>query len=504
MIKNNNHKLLFILAFLQINCSYAIDFNKQSHNIKTLIYQTYQQIIQSKTPDISVKNLAQEKGNFPADFNFSISTSSTQNEENSNNNTWSPSYIKNTTGKKHLETPEFACKSWKHWQDDIDKVIHLGCNSYRFSIEWSRIQPTADSFDKAAIAHYVAMAQYCQKHHIKVTICLHHYSDPVWFMEQGGFAEEQNLQHFETYCQKMYEALRPYVGQWIVISQPVAYAVKGYKAGMMPPFLTNSGLENKVMLNMFKAHMHVYDIMHDTYNQTKIGQKPQIGICHQIVQMQPTNWINPFDQLVANFADRLYNKTLLRFFTDGHFRSLTPKIDIGYELQAPQKFDFFALSYYSPLAFNGTKTNAPTCSPECACPDNFRIIDKQGMYDAIVQASKLGKPIYIVENGITTTNEDQRKLLLNSYLSAISQAISDGYDVRGYSYWTLMNDYEWMNVKLGEDEIPCMSEFGLYKNRVINKTTGELDPNFKKHDLMLKEGGQHYKNIITFQKKKKS
>ncbi len=496
---NNKQRFLFVFALLQIHTSYNIDFNQQSRDIKTLIYQTYQQLTQSNTPNIAVKNLAQEQGNFPTEFDFSVSSSSTQNEENSGNNTWSQSYIKTVTGHEHLATPEFACKSWEQWQDDIDKVIHLGCNSYRFSIEWSRIQPTAHNFDESAIAHYVAMAQYCQDHNIKPTICLHHYSDPIWFMEQGGFTQKNNLQQFETYCQKMYEALRPYVSQWIVISQPVAYAVKSYKAGMMPPFLTNSGLENKVMLNMFKTHMHVYDMMHNSYKFTKIGLEPHIGICHQIVQMQPTNKINPFDQLVALFADRLYNKTLLRFFTNGHFRSLTPKIDIAYEPQAPQKFDFFALSYYSPLAFNGTKTNAPACSPECASPDNFRMIDKQGMYDAIVCASKLGKPVYVVENGITTTNEEQRKLLLNAYLSAISQAISDGYDVRGYSYWTLMNDYEWMDIKLQEHETPCISEFGLYKNRVINKQ-GDLDQNFRDHDLMLKDGGQHYKDIIARQK----
>jgi len=511
-MKNNFFtKKYFLASFIilfpmqQLNASYFNEKDTQTAIAITSIialgsYAGYLYTNQPTQPKIDIQNLTQKKLNFPSDFAWGVGTSSTQSEETSNNNSWSQSYINTIPSKTNTIIPNHACDSWTHWKDDIDKVIHLGCTHYRMSFEWSRIEPSKDVFDTLAIHHYIKIAKYCQRHGIKIMGCLHHYSDPIWFLEQGGFTKEENIALFTTYCQKMVQALHPYINQWIPISQPVAYALKGYKVGIQPPFLKNSGLETTVMLNMFKSHITVYDIIHNSYLQTGLGQKPEVGLCHQIVQMQAANQYNPLEQLIAMLADRLSNQTLLRTFTDGHFQSLTPMIDIAYLPDAPAKFDFFALSYYSPLAFIGTKPVCPNCLDTHITRDPIRIIDEHGMYDAIVQASKLGKPIYIVENGINPQNEAQRELLLNSYLSAISKTIADGYDVRGYFHWTLMNNYEWCYIdeqgKINQNN----PDFGLYKNRIINDATGELDPDFKNHNAMLKQSGIYYKNIIQKQK----
>lgn len=510
MDKNLSMKKYLLALLLVIFPTQQIQSMNSSKDTKTVLaltslvalgtYAAYVYANQPTQPTIHVKNVDEQKLNFPANFTWGVSTSSTQCEKTDNNNCWSRPYLDTIPAKKNTIAPNHACDSWTHWKDDIDKVIHLGCTSYRISFEWSRIEPSRGVFNEDAINHYIEIAKYCQEKNIQLMCCMHHYSDPIWFMEQGGFAKEENIQVFSDYCTKMYEALRPYVSQWIVISQPVAYALKGYKVGMQPPFLKDSGLESTVMLNMFKAHIAVYDIMHNLFNETKIGKQPEVGLCHQIVQMKAANSYNPLEQLVATFADRLSNQTLLRTFTDGHFQSLTPIVDIAYLPEAPTKFDFFALSYYSPLAFTCITPNGPACSDECTSRDAFRIIDKEGMYDAIVQASKLGKPIYIVENGINPKNEEQRELLLKSYLSAISQAITDGYDVRGYMHWTLMNNYEWCYVDTLGNIQQNNPDFGLYKNRVIDDATGELHLDHQNHDVMLKQSGNYYKKIIENQK----
>ncbi|MGZ6254514.1 MAG: family 1 glycosylhydrolase [Candidatus Chromulinivorax sp.] len=451
----------------------------------------YYYLSQPAHPNITVYDLIKYYANFPDNFIWGVSTSSTQIEEDSKNNCWTTKYLIEK-GKPEIATPLFASKSWSHWQDDVDKVAYLGVQGYRLSIEWSRVQPTADTFDFAAIDHYVQICKALQAKNIAPMICLHHYSDPIWFLEIGGFSKEENILKFVQYCQKMYEALRPYVSQWIVISQPAAYAIKGYGQAMQPPFIKDSKLADIVMLNVFKAHIKVYDMMHGLYNKTNVGLQPSIGICHQISQMQANTFYNPLEQLVATFADRLYNQTLLRFFTNGHYQSLTPFVDIAYIKDAPKKFDFFALSYYCPKAFSGTTPTTPRAQDSHQTADPSRIIDKQGIYDAIVQASRLGKPVYVVESGIDPKNEAQRILLLNSYISAIAQAIIDGYDVRGYYHWTLMDNYEW-------NKTFNTTHFGLYKNRVINEH-GDLDPQYQNHDYMLKESGKYYKNMIQFQK----
>jgi beta-glucosidase len=443
--------------------------------------------------DIQVLDLAINQGNFSQNFAWGVASASSQNEEDSLNNSWSPAYLA-SKNQSNLASPGAACKSWCQWQDDIDKLVYLGVSSYRLSIEWSRVQPTADRFDQSAIDHYVQICKALVAHNITPMICLHHYSDPAWFLEMGGFSQEKNIPLFTKFCQKIYFALRPYVAQWIVISQPCAYALKGYSQAMQPPFIKDGHMAEMVMLNLFKAHIQVYDMMHNSYDQKNIGLQPYVGLCHQITQMQAYTPYSPLDHAVATAADRMYNKSLLRFFKTGHFRCLKPLIDIAYIPNAPQKFDFFALSYYCPKSFTRTKAIAPKSASTHLTADLSRVIDKQGMYDAIFQASQLGKPVIVVESGINPTDDNQRILLLNSYLSAISQAIADGYDVRGYYHWTLMDNYEWAQ--------PFdYSHFGLYKNRVIN-VAGDLHPDYKNHDAMLKPSGKYYKNIMVKQSQK--
>lgn len=511
MKKNSMKNSLLTLLFLFLPIQHTQASNVTDKQVQTAVvltslvalgtYATYVYAHQPIPPKIDVKKATQDKLNFPANFAWGVSTSSTQTENSSENNSWSRTYLDTITDKKNTIAPNFACDSWNNWKDDIDKVAYLGCTSYRISIEWSRIEPSLGIFDQDAINHYVDIAKYCQEKNIQLMCCLHHYSDPIWFLEQGGFAQEKNIQLFTAYCKKMYEALCPFVKQWIVISQSVVYALKGYKVGILPPFLKDSGLEATVMLNMFNAHIAVYDMMHKSFSLNQIGIKPEVGLCHQIVQMKAANPYNPIEQLIASLADRLSNQTLLRTFTDGHFQSLTPMVDIAYLPEAPAKFDFFALSYYSPVAFTGATPNAPACPDDHRSCDALRIIDKDGMYDAIVQACKLGKPVYIVENGINPKNEEQRELLLDSYLSAISQAINDGYNVIGYMHWTLMNNYQWCYVDAQGNAQQNSTDFGLYKNRVINDITGTLDPDYMNHDLMLKQSGKYYKNIIKTQQK---
>ncbi len=441
-------------------------------------------------PDIQVIDLAYHQAHFPKNFTWGIATASSQNEEDSKNNSWTDNYLAHKK-KSDMFGPKAACKSWSQWQDDIEKAAYLGVTGYRLSIEWSRIQPTADSFDQTALDHYIQICKALIEKKIQPMICLHHYSDPIWFLDMGGFAQEDNIEIFTQFCNKIYQALCPYVEQWIVISQPCAYALKAYSQAMQPPFIKNGSLAEQVMLNLFKAHIKIYDMMHNAYNKSNIGLSPKVGLCHQITQMQAYTPYSPLDHAVATAADRMYNKSLLRFFTTGHFRCLKPLFDIAYIPTAPQKFDFFALSYYCPKSFTRTKAVAPKSQSSHLTADLSRVIDKQGMYDAIVQASQLGKPVIVVESGINPTDENQRILLLNSYGSAISQAIFDGYDVRGYYYWTLMDNYEWAQ--------PFdYSHFGLYKNRVIN-ADGDLDPKFTDHHAMLKPSGTYYKNIIQRQ-----
>lgn len=432
-----------------------------------------------QNPKVEIMDLSTTKVNFGNDFLWGIGTSSGQVEDNLNN-TWTLQDI----ADHGLCPSSFNCGSFTHWQDDIDKVVHLGCNSYRLSIEWSRVEPTEGTFNEQALLHYQNICKKLVEKNITPMICLHHYTDPQWFLAKGGFTRPENIVYFTKYANKVAEYLSEYVTLWIPISQPAAYALKGYKSAMHPPFENDLNKAGQVALNMMNAHVASYKIL------KKVNPENQVGICHQIVDMHASRLWHPLDHLCALFADRLYNKSLLRFFTTGKFRWLKPKYTIASNPEAPECFDFFGLSYYSPLYFKGTQSCQINTDPQRATNDEIRVISEQGMYKAIQAAASLNKPVYVVENGINTTNENKKIFFFNSQISAIWKAIDDGYDVRGYLPWTLMDNYEW-----GYKE--NSKHFGLYKNRMISATT--MQPSWKDHNSMLKPSGQHYKNIIRQQ-----
>lgn len=433
----------------------------------------------TQTTKINIVDASEVKLNFPATFHWGIGTSSGQVEDQLNN-TWTDDRLR----EKEMHPSSFNCGSFTHWQDDIDKVAHLGCNSYRFSIEWSRVEPEEGHYNIESLRHYQKICRSLKSKNIQPMVCLHHYTDPTWFLENGGFAHKDNIEKFIQYINKVYEYLGDYVQLWIPISQPAAYAIKGYKGAMHPPFENNLQTAGTVTLNMLNAHVQAYELL-----KAK-NVENQIGICHQIVHMQAARTWNPIDNIFATFADRLYNKSVLRFFSTGQFRWLCPKYTIEVNNKAPQSFDFFGLSYYSPLYFKGKVSCQINTNPMRSTEDPIRIICENGMYKAIQIAASLGKPVYIVENGINTQDENKRKFFFNSQVSAISKALADGYNVLGYYPWTLMDNYEW-GYEVGA------KHFGLYHNRMVSHTT--MTHNWQSHETMLKAGGKHYQGIIKCQ-----
>lgn len=482
------YRKLHVYLFLMFSAlTQAGDTDYQIPLAATQFLQSAYRYFMLPTKTFSVENLEQTKNPvFDPSFSWGVCTSSSQIEENLNN-TWSASSLAKYQ-RPDIKPATFGCKSYQYWQDDIDKIAYLGCNAYRFSIEWSRIEPQEGVFDQKALLHYQTICKTLQKRGIKPMVCLHHYADPIWFLEKGGFTKEKNIDIFLRYCNKVYDYLHDYVQDWIVISQPIAYAMKGYKTAMHPPFLVSSGLESTVALHLLKAHIAVYDAFHQ---QAKISNQPiQIGICHQIVQMKALRKWNPIDNLIAMFADRIYNKSFLRFFSTGYFCWLTPQKTIAYIPEAPQKFDFFALSYYSPLSFYNTTPMQPEVALEYTTDDPRRIISPEGLYDALIQAAQLGKPVYLAENGITTTDEKKATFFFNSQLSAIAKAKKDGYNIAGYFPWTLMDNYEW-----GLEH--NATHFGLYYNRA--QADGSIIATWNNHEAMLKPSGHCYKNIVNMQ-----
>ena len=396
-------------------------------------------------------------------------------------------------GKKVQKTAGIACNHWNLYKDDIARIKNeLGMNTYRFSIEWSRVEPRQGEFNLFALAHYADVCKTCIKHGIKPVIGLHHYTDPCWFIDHGGFEKEENIIHFTNFCATTCTYLYTYVVQFIeddhlmplicTFNSPSGYAAKGYLQGDAPPGKQGDiQAMQTVLVNMLEAHVRTYTALKQIG-----GDKFKIGILKNIHQLYAHNPRNPLSQLGACAAQMLTDEGIYNFFTTGTYNVYLPcKALVEHTNHtAPKSLDFIGLNHYSLGIMNNFQkdlhpdTNTHTANKNyCISPESLYLAIKE-ISSRIAEPLKI--PIYITENGTAPLDDDTNKKnsFYQTYLGALTKALIEEYDVRGYITWSLMDNFEWNS----GDSV----RYGLYH-------VDFDDPNLKR---TLKPGSNYLLDVV--------
>jgi beta-glucosidase len=188
---------------------------------------------------------------FPSDFLWGTATAAHQVEGNCNNNNWSnweTSIPSHDYSFLHSKQPAgSACEHWTRYPEDIKLMKELGVNAYRFSVEWSKIEPQPGEFNQNALTHYSTVIDSLISKGITPMITLHHFTNPIWFEELGAFEREENIQYFVRFSQKIFEEYSDRVIYWCTINEPAVYTVQGYFTGIFPPEKQNIRLAAKVL-----------------------------------------------------------------------------------------------------------------------------------------------------------------------------------------------------------------------------------------------------------------
>jgi len=389
-----------------------------------------------------------------------------------------------------------ACNFWHSCYQDIALIKQLGCNSFRFSIEWSNIEPQEGQFCQEAINHYRDFCVGLRHAGIEPMITLHHFTHPHWFEQKGGFANAENIHYFVRFCERVFTQLSSQVTLWCTINEIGPFVFQGYIQGVFPPGLSGDlWTALNVMRTMMQAHCAVYKAL----KALPGGDKAQIGLVHQYLTieshttsyMQPalqmlgtyaagatlwsmwaslvpkttkfrTSWalgvaalgaLNPVERIPAWFMTYIFNDALMHFLKTGTVFPFIPGLRLTIA-DGRDCCDFIGLNFYSRVVIE-SRLIAYVLSGgvgECAFPhcrqgelmtDMEYGVCPEGLYAAIKDMSQFGKPIYITENGVADKHDDIRALWIKRYLYAVSKALADGYDVRGYYYWSLMDNFEW-------------------------------------------------------------
>lgn len=339
---------------------------------------------------------------FPNNFLWGSATASYQVEGGIENNDWA-----DAARSDKVPVCGKATDHYNKYESDFDIAKSLGHNAHRLSIEWSRIEPEEGKFDEIEIEHYRKVLRALKTRGIEPFVTLWHFTLPLWFSKKGGFENKEAPQIFARYCECAVSKLGNEAKYWITINEPLVWASIGYAAGKWPPFKRNIFRFHFVSNILINAHKL-------SYRKIKaINPNLQIGIAkHNICfdyDFKPWN-------IIASVVARWYwNHRFL-----GSIKNYQ---------------DFIGLNFYNHKRFGKGLTYPKT--------EMGWDIYPLGIFKVLAELSKYKKPIYITENGIADAGDIKRADFIKDHLTNVLRAVNDGIPVRGYFYWSLLDNYEW-------------------------------------------------------------
>ncbi len=359
-----------------------------------------------------------------------------------------------------------AADSFHRYSEDIALAQGLGVQVYRLSIEWSRIEPEQDVIDQEALEHYRDVVQAVRDAGMEPAVTLHHFTNPVWFAEQGGWGAATAAEEFVEYAAVVGEALQDLVDLWNPMNEPMIY-ISGHALVSIFP---NGGFYD---LEMFGREFRQMAFGHagagkmlrqvDALDADGDGLTTQILAVTAVIPAHPAEPDDPAHVKAAKGYGYMDNHAFLRAIVDG---DLDLDLDgaIGGELEGVAEghfdelagsVDLMGVNYYSRtfvFPMPDMIAGGMGCIDflECGHPndlqgDNGNEVYPPGMYEAIAEMSVYGLPLVVTENGVADADDDLRPSYIVMHLLQVLRAIEDGYDVRGYWHWSLLDNYEWLS-----------------------------------------------------------
>jgi beta-glucosidase len=425
--------------------------------------------------------LKREPWRFGKEFLWGSATSAYQVEGNCTNNNWFQfESAVDEDGKPKITNGQragVACDHWNRYKEDIRLMKELSLNAYRFSVEWSKIEPRQGEFDEAALDHYEQVVDELLANGIEPMVTLHHFTNPIWFEEQGAFLQENSPEIFTRFAEHVVRRLGSKVKLWCTINEPSAYSFSGYYVGLFPPAEKNLQKAAIVQRNLLRTHTAAYTRIKEIQPQAQVGL-----VVVMLIYEPPNRW---------NLLDVVFNRLLQKNMTDSHFKYLVDgrfKFSMpgmareSYDTGVRDAFDFVGVNYYMRFLwklrpFGKRKLDIVENAPPERVTDMGWEIYPEGLYRVLKLASSYtSKPIYITENGIADDGDTKRAKYIEDHLLVLNKAVTEGMNIKGYFYWSLIDNFEWAH---GFEK-----RFGLYH---VDYTTQQRT---------LREGSRKYPEII--------
>ncbi len=358
---------------------------------------------------------------FPEGFRWGTATAAHQVEGANTNNDWWD--WEHATDSPCAESSGDACDHWNRFESDIALLAEFGFDSYRLSIEWSRIEPADGEFSAVALDHYRRMCATCLEHHVEPVVTFHHFTTPRWLAGRGGWAEPGAAEAFARFCERATASLGDLIGRACTINEPNVVAFVGYALGLFPPGHTSVDESRRVGEILVDAHRRATHAL-----KAGPGDFP-VGLTLSMDDYQAV----PPDDAAAIVA-----------------RDEARELMEDPYLEAARGDDYFGVQCYSRLRYGPDGL----LGPEEGEATIRRAWDATGHV-----------PQVVTENGVAHEDDERRIAYVERALDGVLACIDDGIDVRGYTYWSLLDNFEWA--------FGFAPRFGLV---AVDRTTMERQP----------------------------
>ncbi|MGH9007263.1 MAG: glycoside hydrolase family 1 protein [Acidimicrobiales bacterium] len=349
---------------------------------------------------------------FPEGFRWGVATAAHQIEGGCWNNDWWQ--WEHTPGSGVREPSGDACDSWNRWRDDVALVADLGLNTYRFSIEWSRIEPEAGAWSTAALDHYRQLGAALLERGVQPMITFHHFTTPRWVAADGGWAEDRTADRFASFCERAAAALAPVMGAACTLNEPNIVALSGYLVGAFPPGERSVERRRQANRVFLRAHRLGVEAIRTGAPGVPVG----LTLAMTDYQARPGG---------EAYRDRV-RRSMQDIF-----------------LEVTDGDDFLGVQTYSRAQFGPGGAVRPE--------PGSRIVETMGYErwpDALEATLRRAwdltggaVPLIVTECGIATEDDRDRIRYVHETLEGVLRCIADGVTVGGYLYWSLLDNFEW-------------------------------------------------------------
>lgn len=375
--------------------------------------------------------LAAGSRSFPKGFRWGVATSGHQTEgNNTSSDAWLVEHVKPSLFR---EASGDANNAFEMWASDLDLVKSLGLNTYRFSLEWARIEPEQGQFSTAMIDHYARIIDGCHARGLAPMVTFNHFTVPRWFAAQGGWTAGNSAELFSRFCSKAAARLAGGMAYATTLNEPntvrlIQHALPpqftgavsamnaaagkacnapGFKNAMMPDIADIETVE----ANMLAAHKAGREAIKAANGKLPVGVSLAVS-----------------DDQAAG-PDSLRDKMRAQFY--------------GVWVEAAKQDDFIGVQNYTRSVWNSTgQVPAPKDVPHNAMGAEIYAPSLAGAVRYVHEAT--GKPVMITEHGIGTDDDTIRARFIPEALAALREVIAQGVPVLGYVHWTLADNFEWI------------------------------------------------------------